>query len=147
MVSGVLAMVEGRPKIYILGNVINERLSFHETIQQMKSLSMGLKAYGAHAQFYVEKVAYQQAAIEEAQRNMIPVTAVTPGVDKRARLRTAATFIQNGTVEFADRGCEDLISQLLGFGVEQHDDIVDALVYLILSLADEGMNAPQIIAL
>lgn len=35
-----------------------------------------------------------------------------------------------------------LITQLLGFGVEKHDDGVDALVYLILGLVGEGI-APQ----
>ena len=39
-----------------------------------------------------------------------------------------------GVVKFPRTGCEKLITQLLGFGVVQHDDLVDALVWLILGL-------------
>jgi hypothetical protein len=34
-------------------------------------------------------------------------------------------------VKFPRKGAEQLITQLLGFGSEKHDDAVDALVYLI----------------
>jgi len=37
-------------------------------------------------------------------------------------------------VKFPEQGCEDLLMQLLGFGVESHDDLVDALVMLILGI-------------
>ncbi len=146
MVSGVLAHDAGMPKVYVLPLPINERLSFHETMEQMKSIHIGLRTY-AHPTFYIEDVQYQRAAIEEAQRRMLAVQPMRAGGDKRARLRTAATFIQNGTVLFPKTGCEDLIAQLLGFGVEDHDDLVDALVYLILGLANEGMEMPEVILL
>jgi hypothetical protein len=35
-------------------------------------------------------------------------------------------------------------TQLLGFGVENHDDGVDALVYLILGLVGEGISPQEI---
>jgi hypothetical protein len=38
--------------------------------------------------------------------------------------------------------CEQLVTQLLGLGNEKHDDAMDALVYLILRLAGDGIN-PQ----
>jgi phage terminase large subunit-like protein len=34
-------------------------------------------------------------------------------------------------VKFPRKGAEQLITQLLGFGIEKHDDAVDALFYLI----------------
>ncbi len=115
-------------------------------MEQMKSIHIALRIY-AHPTFYIEDVAYQKAAIQEAQRRMLAVRAMRVGGDKRARLRTAATFIQNGTVVFPKKGCEDLIAQLLGFGVENNDDLVDAMVYLILGLANEGMRMPEVILL
>lgn len=142
MVSGVAGHVESQPKIYILPNPINAHLSMHETVMQLKALMSSLKIYST-PEFFVEQVGYQQAAIEEAQRNMIPVIPIRPGADKRSRLRSAAIFIQNGTVLFPKTGCEDLIAQLLGFGVEDHDDLVDALVYLILGLAQRGIKLPE----
>jgi len=64
--------------------------------------------------------------------------------DKRARLRVAARYIKNGTVKFPRKECEQLLTQLLGFGVEKHDDAVDALVYLILGLIGEGISPHEI---
>lgn len=47
-----------------------------------------------------------------------------------------------GIVKFWRHGCEQLLTQLLGFGLAKHDDAVDALVYLILGLVGEEI-APQ----
>ena len=146
MVSGVLSFENNVPKIYIIPNPVNERLSFHETIEQMKSIHIAMRLY-AHPTFYIEDVAYQKAALQEAQRHMLAVQPMKAGNDKRSRLRTAATYIQNGTVLFPRRGCEDLIAQLMGFGVEDHDDLVDALVYLILGLSDDGLEMEEVIML
>jgi phage terminase large subunit-like protein len=55
-----------------------------------------------------------------------------PIKDKRARLRVAARYIKMGAVKFPRTGCEQLLTQLLGFGSEKHDDAVDALIYLTL---------------
>jgi hypothetical protein len=63
-------------------------------------------------------------------------------IEDRARLRVAARYIKIGVVKFPRTGCEQLLTQLLGFGGERHDDAVDALVYLIPGLVGEGI-APQ----
>jgi hypothetical protein len=60
--------------------------------------------------------------------------------DKRARLRVAARYIKNGNVKSPSKGCEELFTQLLGFGAEKHGDAVDALVYLILGVAGIASN-------
>jgi predicted phage terminase large subunit-like protein len=146
MVGGVLGEVEGRPKIYVLPNPVNMRLSFHETIQQAKSESAMISFYSLPT-FFWEDVAYQKAGIEEAQRQGLPVVPVKVGQDKRARLRAVATFIQNGTVLFPEKGCEDLLAQLLGFGVEDHDDLVDAFVLMVLGLSKQGFGSQEAIAL
>lgn len=146
MVSGILSLDNGLPKIYVIPNPVNERLSFHETVEQMKSIHIAMRLY-AHPTFYIEDIAYQKAAVQEAQRHMLAVQPMKAGSDKRSRLRTAATYIQNGVVVFPKKGCEDLIAQLLGFGVEDHDDLVDALVYLILGLSNDGLEMPEVFLL
>lgn len=146
MVSGVTSLVEGMPKLFILPNPVNAQLSFHETIQQMKSVYSAMKRL-ALPTFYIEDVAYQRAAIEEAMRHGIPALPIKVGTDKRARLRAAATFIQNGMVLFPRKGAEDLIAQLTGFGIEDHDDLMDACVHLILGMRSEGMEKPEVIEL
>jgi predicted phage terminase large subunit-like protein len=67
-----------------------------------------------------------------------------PIKDKRARLRVAARYIKTGVVKFPRKGCEQLLTQLLGFGAEKHDDAVDALVYLILSVIDDGIEERKV---
>lgn len=146
MVGGFVADVDGRNKIFIIPNPINKRLSFHETISQMKGLNLAYKQY-CSPMFYFEDVAYQKAGIETAEREGLPVIGIRPGADKRSRLRVAALLIQNGTVLFASEGCEELIEQLLTFGVAEHDDLVDAFVYLVLALAGEGLENLDVISL
>src|ERR1700719_3373295 len=74
------------------------------------------------------------------ERRAFSVQAMHPIKDKRARLRVAARYIKNGTVKFPRHGCEQLLTQLLGFGAEKHDDAVDALVYLILGVIGDGIE-------
>jgi hypothetical protein len=52
-----------------------------------------------------------------------------------------------GIVKFLRAGCEQLLTQLLGFGNEKHDDAVDALVYLILGLAGDGIEEQNALSL
>lgn len=156
MVGGVVAddiltdsdgsRLAGNPKIYILPNPINERLSLHETIGRLKTVYESMRGL-ALPMFHIEDVGYQRAAIEEAQRHGLPAVPIRVGADKRARLRAAATFIQNGTVLFPRKGCEDLIAQLTGFGIEEHDDLADAFVHLVMGIRTGGMDMPQVIVL
>jgi hypothetical protein len=37
-------------------------------------------------------------------------------------------------------GCEQLINQLVGFGIERSDDAADAIVYLILGTVRDGIE-------
>lgn len=140
MVTGTSFRKDGQPRIYIRPNPVNARLSFHDTIETAK----GIATANAFGLLFVEDVGYQKAAIEEMQRNMLPVEAVKVTTDKRARLQGIAPYIQNGTVQFPRKGCEDLIVQLLGFGVEEHDDMVDALVHLVQGLVRQGLDMPVV---
>ncbi len=111
-------------------------MTFSETMEALDNVR---KSSLMSSEFFVEAVAYQQAAIEEMERRAFSVEAMHPMKDKRARLRVAARYIKTGIVKFPRHGCEQLLTQLLGFGAEKHDDGVDALVYLILGLVGEGI--------
>ena len=143
MVSGKLAVEKGSPKIYIMPNPINERLSGFETTERARSVSLALGG-GLLTTVWVEDVAYQAMQIEAMVKAGIPAVGVKVSVDKRARLMTIASYVQNGTVVFPKQGCEDLILQLTGFGVEAHDDLADAFVLLIQGLMSQYSNAPTI---
>jgi len=127
-----------RIRIFILPDPIVERMDIHKTITKAKMINR--KMPEGHV-FYVEDVAYQKAAIQIMSREGLPTIGVRPIRDKRARLQSASPFIIDGTVMFPETGCEDLIERLVNFGIEEHDDDVDALVYLILKLAEKGAGA------
>lgn len=129
MVKGVIVRNDyGERRLLILPNVVNEHIDFTETIGKAKMAYLGMSK---PCKVYVEKVQYQQSAIEMMKKNGIDVTGVTPTTDKRARLTSISSYITSGMVLFPEEGAEDLITQLLGFGTEEHDDMVDAMVYLI----------------
>lgn len=44
----------------------------------------------------------------------------------------------------ARNGCEELLGQIFNLGVESHDDLNDALVYLLQDLANQGLELPTI---
>jgi predicted phage terminase large subunit-like protein len=140
VVTGDVRYIEDRPFIFVTPDVVNKRMDFHETINTLAEMP---RSGGVHL-FCVENVAYQAAALQEMERRMLAVRPMRPNTDKRSRLRVAATYIKNGTVRFPRTGMEELLTQLFGFGTEAHDDLVDALVYLILGLAEEGIDLPQI---
>ena len=133
MVSGETVFFDRIAKIYIKPFPINERLDFYQTIERAKAIHR----IGS-SQFYVENVAYQQSAIEQMRRSFIPVIPMHAGGDKHSRFAVAAMYIKNGTVIFPRKGCESLIQQLTYFGIESHDDLLDALVYLILGITEHG---------
>ena len=140
-VQGEVTWPNGKLEIYIQPHPLNRRMSFHDTMDALDNIRHSTTM---STEWFVEAVAYQQAAIDELDRRGFAVTAMRPIKDKRARLRVAARYIKNGTVKFPRQGCELLIAQLLGFGSEKHDDLVDALVYLILGLAGEGIEEPKV---
>src|SRR5271170_4032259 len=51
-----------------------------------------------------------------------------------------------GMMKFPRTGCEQLLTQLLGFGGEKHDDACDALAYLILGLVDDGIEEQKVVS-
>lgn len=123
------------PTLYILKNPLNRRMNFHETITHFTAQQ---GSGGTHL-FFVEDVAYQKAAIEEMVRNGLSVTPMPSTTDKRSRLIVASNYIKTGVVKFPRTGCEDLLAQLFGFGVETHDDMVDGLSVLIIGMANKGL--------
>ncbi len=144
MVSGSLTYENEHPYIDIHPFPINARLDMQETVSTAQALH---QSFGGNSVLFAEEVAYQKAANDEMERKGLPVERMRPIKDKRARLRVAAIYIKNGTVRFPQTGCEDLLLQLFGFGVEEHDDMLDALVYLILGLVGQGLEMEEVIAI
>jgi predicted phage terminase large subunit-like protein len=76
--------------------------------------------------------------MQEMERAMLPVIGIRHTTDKRSRFQVVAPYIKNGTVLFPRSGCEQLLSQMFGFGVEKNDDLLNGLVILIEGLVEQG---------
>jgi predicted phage terminase large subunit-like protein len=80
----------------------------------------------------VEDVGYQAAIIEQLQNKNYRVTGFKVGsADKRSRLTSVSHLFESRKVLFPENYAKDLIAQLVGFGVEKHDDLMDALVMVL----------------
>lgn len=145
MVPALVYEVSDRPLIYILPNIINQRLSFPDTVQTAKSLASTVRN-GDYPYIYVEDVGYQRAFIHQIQKDcFIQVEGVNFGrLDKRARLAMASNAVREGYVLFPKKGAEELIDQITNFGVAKHDDLADAFSMLILKIMETNFNTPHI---
>lgn len=141
VVSGEVCWENSKTQIYVQPHPVIRRMNFSQTMEALDNIR---HSTNMSCEFYVEAVAYQQVAIEEMERRAFNVQAMHPVKDKRARLRVAARYIKLGIVKFPRTGCEHLLTQLLGFGIEKHDDAVDALVYLILGVINEGVEEQKV---
>ncbi len=129
-------------QLYVGKQIINEHLSMYQTAVTAKQLQYSLTK-GHTVTFVVETVAYQKALFEHMQHEGLTTEEVTVfGQDKHIRLSMAAPYLEQLRVFFPREGAENLITQLLGFPSEAHDDLVDAFVYAILKIQEEA-NKPQ----
>ena len=79
----------------------------------------------------VESVAYQTSLGERLRLDNIDAVDVRIGsADKRSRLAINANNIFEGYIIFPRYGCEDLISNIVNFRTEKHEDLADAFSLL-----------------
>lgn len=115
-------------EVYILPDIVNDRLTHLDTIKTAKQLSKSM-GIDRNAKLFVEDVAYQKALIETLEKEH---RGVVEGIkvgrqDKWARLKNVSHVLQNGRVFFPEgRSAEGLINQLVGLQTERHDDLADA---------------------
>lgn len=126
----VTILVRGRGRkrrLYVLPHPVNRRMSFPKTIDTLLDIDDKL----GHPRFFVESTAYQKAAVQSLKTHGVNVNGIEPRADKRSRLNMIADPIERGVLLFPEQGCELLIRQLIGFGVEKHDDLMDALTTVV----------------
>lgn len=123
---------------YILPYILNKRLDFPQTIQAIKTLTEQLKTgYRPYPRVYIESVGYQSAAAQQLTIEHVLAEEVRiPQLDKRSRLSIVSPLIEQGKVFFPRSGAEELIDQLLNFGVEKYDDLVDAFTLLMSKIIE-----------
>lgn len=147
MVPGLLFETDSGYDIYILPKIINKKLSFPETVDTCKQLNESYKRDGRIPPiFVIEDVAYQRALPQQLKNEGIwDVETTRPGnQDKRTRLVLTSNLIKMGKVKFPRQGSEQLINQIVHFGVEKHDDLADAFSNLVLHASENPPRPPRI---
>ena len=148
MVPAILFDSSTDTEIYILPGIINRKITFPETVELCKEISkIYEKEIGHPPELVVEDVAYQKSLPQQLEREgMWNVKTTHPGnQDKRTRLVLTAHIIKTGRVKFPRQGAEELISQIVHFGTEKHDDLADAFSSLVLSVVEDPPVVPRII--
>lgn len=126
-------------KIFIQPNPINERITFPVQIEYIKALIATQKQNHSRVKLYIEDVGYQKALIQLLDSLKYNVEGVhVGGSDKTTRLRLTTSLLKEGRILFPENGCEELIEQLIGFGKEKHDDLVDAFAILVLKVVEHN---------
>lgn len=139
MASAQIHGYRDKLQVYILPNVVNKRMTALDTLEQAKSISHSL----GRGKLFIEDVGYQSSLIEHLRQDNYPAKGVKiHGQDKYARLSAVSHLVQSGKVLFPEHGAEELILQLIGFGVEKHDDLVDAFSILLSEIIEED-NRPR----
>lgn len=137
-------------QIYILPGIINRKMTFPETVDLCKEMErIYYKDTERKPTFIIEDVAYQKALPQQLKsEGLWDVRSSSPGnQDKRTRLVLTANMIKSGRVKFPKKGAEELLSQIINFGVEKHDDLADAFSGLVLSVVNDPPRVPRVIFL
>jgi len=125
-------------KIYILPNPINRRILIPDLVELCKDY---IRNVLHHGKLLIEGVAFQTWLAQLLHQDGQYVEAVPVHGDKRSRLAMISPLIQNGTILFPQKGAEILIQQLVGFGAEKHEDLVDAFTLLVHKLIEDDERA------
>lgn len=145
----VVAYIYGTGKnmrIYIKKHPYNSRSSFPVHVEYIKNLVAMEKLIHTRVKIFVEDIGYQRALVQYFESQKYDIEGVPTGKnDKAARLRLTTPLIKEGRVLFTEEGCEELIEQILGFGKERHDDLVDAFSLLVLKAVDNNPTGSGIL--
>jgi predicted phage terminase large subunit-like protein len=131
MVAALICGSGENLRIYILSNPVNERMTSLETIERIK---MVVTPLGHSTKIFIEDVQYQGSLVEHLRRANFKAIGVKVHQDKYSRIAAVSFLVEDGKVLFPekpDKNIEALINQLIGFGVEKHDDLTDAFSMLL----------------
>lgn len=132
-------------KIYILPHPVNKRINFSGTNNAIENVVEGLGGKDK-VKIFIESVGYQQAFVEVLQSKDYNAYAVPVNTySKKERLSFIADLVRYGKVLFPKTGAEDLIDQLVNFGVEKYDDLADAFSILIKKIREDNSDEDSVI--
>lgn len=121
---------------YIQPHPINEKLTWPKIIEKIKEI---VASFGPSPVYriLVEGGGQQKALTQILVHEGFNAEEVSPqGNSKQVRLSILRKPMQDGIILFPKNGMEEAESQILGFGTQKHDDLVDALTLLALKMPE-----------
>ncbi len=112
-------------KMYVHSFPFNGKKNQPDLIEEIKRIYNSL-GRSITTKILVEKAGQQQGLIDSLVAEGLPVEGLSIQGDKATRLSTASFYIKNSQIVFARRGCEELTDQIIYFGSERYDDLVDS---------------------
>ncbi len=129
-------------KIYILPEIINERLEPLRSKEKVISLSEAFGLGGSRPNIFIEDLGFQRIYIDEWNNEGCLAEGISlRGMSKQQRMAIAAQYLQKGVIYFPPHGAELLKKQILGLGMNRFDDLADAFSILVLGVRD--MSPPS----
>lgn len=151
IVSVVVLKVNGSMKFYVYPSLIHRKMEFPELVQSIKGEYERLTNRVANPYFpvelFIEDFGSQVSIPQTLNADYsIPAQGFKPKGDKRSRAAELGRLVEKGIIVFPKTGCERLIQEMLDFGMELHEDLVDALgtvVFPILEKAKQSFHFPS----
>lgn len=126
IVCGLIVSEDLDYKMYILPNIINEKMPFPVLIERIICLYKEMDKAICDALVVVESNGYQMAIVQQLEKYDILCEPVKTTTDKRSRLSLVSPRIKSSDILFPKIGIEKMLSQIVNFGNEKHDDLMDA---------------------
>jgi phage terminase large subunit-like protein len=134
---------------YVLKDFVHKRLDVNETIDTIIGLNQALKVYNvSRVVFVIESVGYQIALAQlliHKDKNYIEIVEKRTLIDKETRLRLTKPIFATHSIYFPEEGASVIINEIIGFGREKNDDLVDALMYSIEYAYGSLINQQEVI--
>lgn len=127
-------------RYYVLDRIENRRLGASEAIAAIKAIRTQYAQYTCHV--VIEDVGFQSMLIEQLKREGCRnIYGFKPGArSKTERLYGISSLFETGHIAFPEKGAKDLVQQIIGQGVEKHDDLLDALTTAILGAREAKLR-------
>ncbi len=136
----------GSLKIYVDAQIVNKRLNFPDSINQIKNFAVNNKLKKYRLRICVESVAFQKSIVQILEKDNFKANAISvAGMSKRERLASVSMLFSQGKIFFPNKGAEQLIQQILYLGVEKHDDLCDAMTLGLNYILSQDTNEEDLL--
>lgn len=144
----ISAIAERRDKHLFVLHRIRGKFDPHELIDEIFNMYKWLKSRRMHTKmkFGIETVAFQKALAyfirEEMKRRGITfkLDELKADTDKERRIKSLIPIVQRGELWFRTEGDEDAIKEFTEFPFGKHDDIPDAMAYILQLMRPTGLR-------